>query len=122
MKKFFVLGVLTIFYLFLASCSKRQAEEMKPAEVIVPPPGTPVTNITYASFVQGLFQAKCASCHAPGRLASANWTFDGHASILSISATIKQVVLISKTMPRGGSLTPTELSNLQTWFDNGLPQ
>jgi len=30
--------------------------------------------------------------------------------------------LVSKSMPRGGSLTAAELSSLQTWFDSGLPQ
>lgn len=122
MNKIFILALLTIIYLFMASCSKRQAEEMNPEGVIVPPPDTPEAKITYTNFTQGLFQTKCAGCHAPGQSASGSWTFNGYASIVSLSGTIKQVVLVSKSMPRGGSLTPTELGSLQTWFDNGLPQ
>ena len=118
MNKFFILAMLTIIYLLLASCSKRQAEEIKP-EVTAP---IPETKITYTNFTQGLFQTKCAGCHAPGQSASGRWTFNGYASILSTSGTIKQVVLVSKSMPRGGSLTAAELSSLQTWFDSGLPQ
>jgi len=120
MNKFFILAMLTIIYLFMASCSKRQAEEIKPEEVTIPV--TPETKITYTNFTQGLFQTRCAGCHAPGQSASGSWTFNGYASILSISGTIKQVVLVSKSMPRGGSLTAAELSSLQTWFDSGLPQ
>jgi uncharacterized membrane protein len=122
MNKILIIVALAGIYLFLASCSKRQAEEIKPNEVVVPPIGTPDPAITYANFVQNLFQTKCANCHASGRSAAGIWTFNGHASILSSSAIIKQVVLVTKTMPRGGSLTPTELSSLQTWFDSGLPQ
>lgn len=120
MNKFFILAMLTIIYLFMASCSKRHAEEIKPEEVTVPV--TPEAKITYTNFTQGLFQTKCAGCHAPGQSSAGSWTFNGYASILSISGTIKQVVLVSKSMPRGGSLSATELSSLQTWFDSGLPQ
>ena len=119
MNKFFILATLTIIYLFLASCSKRQAEEIKPEEVTAP---IPETKITYTNFTQGLFQTRCAGCHAPGQSASGSWTFNAYASILSTSGTIKQVVLVSKSMPRGGSLSDAELSSLQTWFDSGLPQ
>lgn len=120
MSKFTILAILAVIYFCLASCSKRQASEMKPEEVIVPE--VPGTTITYANFVQGLFQSKCSVCHAPGGSASAFWTFNGYSTVTAKSASIKQMVLVSKTMPKSGSLSATELTSLQAWFDNGLPQ
>ncbi|MES2826646.1 MAG: hypothetical protein V4687_00750 [Bacteroidota bacterium] len=120
MSKIIILAILAVIYFCLASCSKRQALEMKPDEVVVPE--NPGTTITYTNFVQGLFQSKCSVCHATGGSASAFWTFNGFGSVSAKSASIKQLVLVSKTMPKGGSLSATELSSLQTWFDNGLPQ
>lgn len=119
MNKIIALVILAMFYLIIASCSKRQAGEIKPE-----PPATgtpPAAAVSYAAFVQPLFQSRCSGCHAAGRSAAGAWTFNGHASILSTASSLRQVVLISKTMPRGGTLSVTELSSLQAWFDNGLP-
>lgn len=108
---------ITLIYLLLSSCSKKQAKEIEP-EV----PEIPGTKVTYNGFVQALFQTKCASCHAPGQSMSGLWTFNGYTSVTSNAARIKQVVLIGKTMPKGGSLTAAELASLQSWFDNGTPE
>jgi uncharacterized membrane protein len=121
MNKYITLAILTLIYAFLSSCTKRQAE-MVPDEVVTPVPGNPSSAVTYANFVQPLFQSKCASCHASGASAAGMWTFNGHASVVSKATAIKQMVLVSKTMPKGNSLSPTELASLQTWFDGGLPQ
>ena len=119
MKKFLTLVLLGITYLMLANCSKRQAAEMKPDEKV---PETPAANITYANFAQALFQTKCNGCHGTGGPAAGIWTFNGHSSIVSNADNIRRVLLVSKTMPKGGSLSASELSSLQTWFTNGLPQ
>jgi len=103
--------------LFIFACSKKQAEEIKPAA-----PGSPVEKVTYTSFVEPLFTAKCAKCHATGKPSAGIWNFTGYSSVIDKAATIKQVVLVSKTMPLTGSLSAAELQSLQAWYDQGNPQ
>lgn len=110
---------LTVIYLLLFSCSKRQAAEMKPTPV---PPDKPGSTVTYTNFAQALFQTKCAGCHGVGRGAAAIWTFNGLASVSSNQTRIRQSVLVSKSMPKGGTLSAAELKSLQEWFDNNMPE
>ncbi|MBB6274253.1 putative membrane protein [Pedobacter cryoconitis] len=110
--------VITFFLLF--SCTKKQAEEPKPITPEVP--GTPGASGTYATVVDPLFQTRCAGCHAPGKRAAGAWTFNGYSSVNANADKIKQVVLVSKTMPVGGTLTAAELQSLKDWFDKGMPQ
>lgn len=103
----------------LASCSKKQADEAVPET-----PSTTVTveNVSYANFAKGLFETKCAGCHANGAQASGRWTFSGFSSVRDNSARINNVVLVTKSMPRGGSLTEQELVLLKAWFDRNTPE
>ena len=108
---------LTVVYLLLLSCSKRQAAEMAPT-----PPETPGTTVTYTNFAQALFQTKCGGCHSAGRGAAAIWTFNGLASITTNQNRIRQAVLVTKSMPMGGTLSAAELKSLQEWFDKNMPE
>jgi hypothetical protein len=101
-------------YLFIAACSKNQADEPSPAE-----PNKPTTKVTYSNFVGGLFQTKCASCHAPGRPQASFWTFNGYSSVISNADQIRNLVIVTKVMPQGGSLSAAELKSLQDWYDQG---
>lgn len=107
-------------YLLLTGCSKNQAEEIKPTVPVTP--GVPGVQVTYTGFVQNLLQTKCASCHAPGRQASAIWSFNGYSTVTANADRIKNAVLVQKTMPIGGSLSKAELQSLKDWFDQGMPQ
>ncbi|WP_442591438.1 hypothetical protein ACSBL2_09430 [Pedobacter sp. AW31-3R] len=112
--------IILIYVLLSISCSKRQAAEMTPS----PPtnPETPVTAVTYANFTQNLLQTRCAGCHAAGGSASSIWSFNGRSSVVSNEARIRRVVLVTRSMPLGGSLTAAELTSLQQWFDNNMPE
>lgn len=110
---------LALSYLLMTACSKKQADQAVPAPV---DPGVPPVAVTYAATVGPLFQAKCASCHAPGKSVSAIWTFDGYASVKSNAARIKNVVLVTKTMPKATSLSAAELKSVQGWFDQNMPE
>jgi len=118
MSKTITIMLLFMIYLIMASCSKHQAEEIKPEQP--PTVNPPANSVSYASTVGPLFQSRCGGCHAAGRSAAGIWTFNGHASIVSRASGIRQVVLVSKTMPRGGTLSAAELASLQSWFDNGM--
>jgi hypothetical protein len=115
-KQLIYLGIGLVYALF-AACSKNQAEEAKPTE-----PVRPVEKVSYTNFVGALFEAKCAFCHAPGKGQASLWTFNGYSSVVDNANAIKQMVLVTKAMPKGGSLSATELSSLQSWFDQGMLQ
>lgn len=102
----------------VCSCSKRQADEPKPEQ---PPTETPVTpaNVTYANFAQGLLETNCKSCHSRG---AGGWTFDGYATVTANAARIQNVVFVTRTMPRGRTISPENLVLLKAWFDKGMPQ
>lgn len=112
------LGVAFV-YCMLAACSKKQAEEAAPT-----PPATevPGSAVSYAAVIGPLFQTRCAGCHAPGRQTAAVWTFNGLASVTSNASRIKNVVLVTKSMPIGTPLSAAELKAVQDWFDQGSPE
>jgi len=122
MKKQSSFFFLVAFTALLFACSKKQAEEIKP-ESPTPNGPTPVTtaNVTYANFTGALFQTKCNSCHGPNGSMKGIWAFTGLASIKNDSR-VANSVLVSKTMPKGSSLTVSERELLQAWFDKGMPE
>ena len=108
---------IAISFILLSACSKQQAEEPKPVV-----PEKPGVKVTYTAVVQPIFQARCAGCHAPGKKASAIWSFNGYSSVTGSADKIKQVVLVSKTMPLGGTLSAADLQSIKDWFDQGMLQ
>ena len=108
---------LTLCYLLIAACSKKQADEIKPAV-----PEAPGTAVTFTAVVNPLFQTKCNNCHAPGRQAATIWSFNGYATVTANADRIKQAVLVNKSMPLGGTLSAAELQSLQDWFDQGMKE
>lgn len=115
---FIYIALVLVYVLLSISCSKRQADEIVPDPVN---PGGGTSTVTYTNFTQALIQTKCAGCHGVGRSAASIWTFNGLASITSNETRIRRVVLETRTMPIGGSLTAAELASLREWFDNKMP-
>lgn len=113
------LFTIALSYLLLSACSKKQADEVSPTPVV---PEVPGTTVTFSASVNPLLQTKCAGCHAPGRQAAAIWNFNGYTSVTTNAERIKQAVLVSKSMPLGGSLSTAELKLLQDWFDQGMAE
>jgi len=101
----------------LFACSKKQAAEIKPEGPIA----VTTANVTYSNFAGALFQTKCASCHGPNGAIKTVWLFNGLASIKN-DARVANSVLVTKAMPKGGSLTINELALLQAWFDKNTPE
>jgi uncharacterized membrane protein len=122
MKKQNSIFLLATLSALLFACSKKQAEEIKPDSPITIGP-TPVTtaNVTYANFAGALFQTKCNNCHGPNGSIKVVWAFNGLASIKS-DARVANSILVTKTMPKGGTLTVSERELLQAWFDKGMPE
>lgn len=119
-KRSFLLPFFPLFALYVISCSKDQA-----AQPEVDPPGeeeVTAENVSYNNFAGALFESKCSSCHAAGGGASGRWTFADYASVRDNAARINQVVLVTGTMPLGGSLSANEKALLKAWFDRNTPQ
>ncbi|MDB5021145.1 MAG: hypothetical protein JWQ28_2272 [Pedobacter sp.] len=104
-------------YLFFAACSKNQADTGTPVE-----PPTPSTKVTYTNTVGALLDTKCGFCHAPGKAQASFWTFNGYSSVIDRADQIHELVLVTKVMPKSGSLSATELKSLQDWYDQGKLQ
>lgn len=122
MKKQNSIFLLAAITALLFACSKKQAEELKP-ETPTPNGPTPVTtaNVTYTNFAEALFQTKCNGCHGPNGGMKGIWALNGLASIKN-DARVANSVLVTKTMPRGGSITTNERELLQAWVDKGMPE
>jgi len=119
-RPFLVLS-MTIAAIVLTACTKKQAQELSPDPDGGDEPVT-VTNVSYNNFAKALLEAKCSSCHAPGRGASAKWTFSGYSSVKDNSAKINNAVLVTKSMPIGGSLTAKEIELLDAWIKRNTPE
>jgi len=120
MKKQNSIFLLAAITALLFACSKRQAEELKPATPAGPTAVT-TANVTYTNFAGALFQTKCNNCHGPSGAIKSIWLFNGLASIKN-DARVANAVLVTKTMPKGGSLTANERELLQAWVDKGMPE
>lgn len=117
-KPLYLLAILITAIGILHSCSKDQAAEPEP------PRNEEVTaeNVSYNNFAGALFQTKCAGCHASGGGASGRWTFSNYTSVKDNGTRINNVVLVTGTMPIGGSLTANEKALLKAWFDRNMPE
>ncbi len=112
---------IVLVYLTLASCTKRQADEIQPESPTVPgDPGT--EEVTYNNFAQALFQNRCSSCHAAGKSASGAFSFNGYGSVVANAERIRQAVIVTRRMPPNGSLSASELQKLSKWFEEGMPE
>lgn len=105
-------------YLFMAGCSKKQADEIVPDTTATP--GIPNVAVTYAAVIGPLLQSRCANCHGAGKSSAGIWSFNGYASVTANAERIKTQVLVLKRMPMGSTLTAAQLKSVQDWFDQGM--
>jgi len=118
----FMLTIATIVVIAIAltGCTKKQAEELSPEPQ--GPEEVTVKNVSYTNFAKALFETKCRSCHTAGRPASARWEFNGYNSVKDHITRINNVVLVTKTMPIGGTLTAKEIELLDAWIKRNTPE
>ncbi len=106
---------IALIYLLTAACTKKQAEEFKPET-----PGNPETQVSYAATVAPIFAAKCSGCHANGGRGTTAWLFTGYNSVKDNADRIRNAVVVTRSMPMGGSLSAAELQSVRDWFDQGM--
>ncbi|CAM4311140.1 hypothetical protein SAMN06265348_110220 [Pedobacter westerhofensis] len=102
-------------YLLLLACTKKQAEEFKPSA-----PDVPGAKVSYAAVIDPIFKARCNGCHSAGRSGTVAWTFSGFSSVTADADRIKNAVVVTKSMPLGGSLSAADLQSIKDWFDQGM--
>lgn len=117
MKKLSSILLLAALTTLLFACSKKQAEEIKPTN----PTTVTTANVTYSNFAGALFQTKCNNCHGQNGAIKVVWLFNGLASIKN-DARVANSILVTKTMPKGSTLTTNERVLLQAWFDRNTPE
>lgn len=70
------------------------------------------------------FDKYCASCHASGKSNAGDWKYDAadyDGTIKNKISKIYQTVYTNKTMPKGTTLSQTDLDAFKSWYDGGYP-
>jgi hypothetical protein len=87
------------------------------------PSGVDCSTVTYSGTIASIVSSKCnsAGCHATG---SSNGDYTSYAGIKAKfdNGSLKQRVLVEKTMPQGSSLTETQYKQFECWINAGAPQ
>ena len=118
---YFFIPAFALAILSFSACTKKQAQELSTN----PDNGTETVtaqNVSYTNFSKALFETKCSSCHGAGRSASGRWTFNGYTSVKDNITRISNAVLVTKSMPLGGSLTAKEIELLDAWIKRNTPE
>ena len=84
--------------------------------------GVDCSTITYSGTIAPLVTIKCntAGCHASG---SVNGDYTSYSGIKAKfdNGSLKQRVIVEKSMPSGSSLTETQLKQFECWINAGAP-
>ena len=102
--------------IFMVSCDSRTYEEISDK--------TPVPDqVRYAVEIKPIVDANCIGCHAPGGSASykplTNYN-EVKINIASILDRIQRPNGDPQKMPKGGSLSPTQIAIFIKWNTDGL--
>ncbi|MFP3597796.1 c-type cytochrome [Chryseobacterium sp. SIMBA_029] len=110
------LACLLPVLIFMVSCDSRTYEEISDR--------TPVPDqVRYAVEVKPIVEANCIGCHAPGGSAAyeplTNYN-EVKTNIASILDRIQRPNGDPQKMPKGGSLSPTQIAIFIKWNTDGL--
>lgn len=112
MKK--LLCLIVSLTLVVVACKKDSQEE--------PTPTFDCSTVTYSGTISGLVSSRCntAGCHNAG---SPNGDYTTYAGIKAKfdNGSLKQRVLVEKTMPQGSSLTDEQHKQFECWVNAGAP-
>jgi hypothetical protein len=106
---------LMIVIAFGAGCTKEESS-----------PNTNTTvdcsTVTYSGTIAGIATSKCnsAGCHAAGSSNGDLTTYAGMQAKFN-SGSLKQRVIVEKSMPQGSTLTDTQLKQFECWINAGAP-
>jgi hypothetical protein len=75
------------------------------------------TSITFSKTIQPIISNNCLPCHGNGATSPNLTSFN---SISRNAASVKSAV-VSRRMPRGGSLSQADIDAIASWVDGGSP-
>lgn len=109
-----IAGVLTGVVLLFYSCYNDKEE-------ILYGPSCDGVNTSFAANVLPIIQTNCAitSCHAAGST-NGPGPLTTYAQIKNVAVEIKSAV-VSRFMPKDGSLTTSQIKTISCWVDAGAP-
>jgi hypothetical protein len=84
--------------------------------------GVDCSTVTYSGTIASLANSKCntAGCHAAGSVSGDYTTYAGLKAKFD-NGSLKQRVIVEKTMPQGTTLSETELKQFECWINAGAP-
>lgn len=84
--------------------------------------GIDCSTITFSGDIAPIIQNSCSigGCHDAGSVNGDYTTYAG-LETKAKDGTMEQEVITDMTMPKSGSLTQTELDQIQCWLDAGAP-
>ena len=108
---FKIIRRVTLLFLlvFFASCLTNVEEDMIELEP------NACAEITFAATIKPIIDANCIQCHGSGGIFPELTT---HTLIQSHAGSVKSEV-VSREMPKQGSLTQDEIDAIVCWVDNG---
>lgn len=118
MKKDFIYPTLLLVCLFmLNSCYKDNEESLYGNQ------NCDTQNVSYATHIQPIISATCATvgCHVQG--GSGNGVFENYDQLKSKvdNGSIRQRVLVQLDMPPSEPLSACQIKLIQQWLDSGAP-
>ena len=114
-KKFLL---LSFSLLFLSGCYYDVEKELYPAS-----PDCTTTGITYSNTIMNIVNTNCAisGCHIAGTGRSDLTKYSGVNAVAS-NGSMRQKVLIDKSMPPLKPLSECEMLQIETWLKSGTPE
>jgi hypothetical protein len=109
-KSFLFLVVVVLF-----SCSKDEEKSIAVA--------CDGSNLTYNSGVSSIINSNCtdSGCHNSGSQHGGFTSYSGIKPLLT-NGSFNSSVIVNQSMPKGSSLTQSQLNKLKCWVDNGFPE
>lgn len=104
-----------LFLTLLVSCSQESSR-------VTGPDASEMNLVSVIRFgdseIQTFFQSNCRSCHS-GALASGGYRVTSYEEVTADLAALEREVVVEKTMPTNGSLSPEEIQLIADWIDQG---
>ncbi len=76
---------------------------------------------TYATDIKPILDNNCMGCHDAGGSNTDYSTYSKLTPVLN-NGKFESEVITRQSMPRGSSLTASQLSKIKCWIENGFPQ
>lgn len=113
MKARSLIALTSLLYL-LSACAATNDQPMWFKELGEP---KAADSVDYATVNEQVFRKSCTGCHS-----SVQPRLDTYDQVTAALRAIEDDVFVKRSMPKNGSLTPSQLAALRKWIDLGAPE